>query len=204
MGRLKSFFKTTLLGGFLVVIPVVLLIFVLYGLYNFVADNIRPITQLLIETAQLNEYVASIIAIGIILLLFFIVGLLVKTSVGHYTYSFFDEKILKRIPFYKIIKETVIQLFSSDRNFFKSVALVNLFCNETLVTAFITDEHPDGSYTVFVPSGPAPTAGFVYHLKGEFVHIIDYPVDQALRTIISMGAGSKDLVELLNKKKIDK
>ena len=58
--------------------------------------------------------------------------------------------------------------------------------------------------SVFVPSGPAPTAGFVYHLKGEFVHIIDYPVDQALRTIISMGAGSKDLVELLNKKRINK
>ncbi|MFC2134195.1 DUF502 domain-containing protein [Bacteroidota bacterium] len=204
MGGLKSFIKTTLLGGFLVVIPVVLVIFIINGLYNFITDKIRPITQLLVYTAQMNEYVASILAALIILLLFFIVGLTVKTKVGHYTYSLFDEKILKRIPFYSIIKETVVQLFSSDKNFFKSVALVNLFCNETLVTAFITDEHPDGSYTVFVPSGPAPTAGFVYHLKGEFVHIIDYPVDQALRTIISMGAGSKDLVELLNKKRINK
>ena len=197
MERLKSFVKTTLLGGFLVVIPVVILIFVLNGLYNFFAENLRPITKVLIETAQLNEFLASILSIIIILLLFFIVGLIIKTRFGHYVYSQFDEKILKRIPFYKIIKETVVQLFASDKSLFKSVALVNLYCTETLVTAFITDEHEDGSYTVFVPSGPAPTAGFVYHLKGEYVHKIDYPVDQALRTIISLGVGSKELIKQL-------
>jgi uncharacterized membrane protein len=193
--------KTTLLGGFLVVIPVAILIFVLNWLYNIFAGNLHPITMMLVKTARMNEFLASLLAIVIILLLFFIVGLIIKTRFGHFLFSQLDEKILKRIPFYKIIKETVIRLFSSDKRLFKSVALVNLYCTETLVTAFVTDEHEDGSYTIFVPSGPAPTAGFVYHMKGEYVHKIDYPVDQALRTIISLGVGSNELIKIYNESK---
>jgi len=202
MERLKSFIKTTLFGGFLVVLPVVILIFVMDGLYYFITDKVRPITVLLVETVRMSEFIASALAIVVILLIFFIVGLIVKTRAGRFVVHQFDENVLKRIPFYKIIKETVIQLFSSDKRLFKSVALVNLYCNETLVTAFITDEHDDGSYTVFVPSGPAPTAGFVYHLKGKYVHKIDYPAEQALRTIISLGAGSKELIKEFNKYRI--
>ncbi len=195
MEKFKSFIKTTLLGGFLIVLPVVILIMVLNWLFEFLTDKVRPITRLLVETARFDEYAASILAIIIILLLFFLVGLLVKTRVGRFAINSVEEKFLKRIPLYKIIKETVIQLFASDKSLFKSVALVSLFCNDTLVTAFVTDEHPDGSYTVFVPSGPAPTAGFVYHLKGEYVHKIDYPVEHALRTIISLGVGSQELIK---------
>lgn len=201
MMKLKSFFKTTLLGGFLVVIPVVILIFVFNGLYEFITVKIKPITILLVETVRLNEFIASVLAIVIILLILFIVGLIVKTKIGRFLIQQFDENVLKHIPFYKIIKETVIQLFVADKRLFKSVALVNLYCTETLVTAFITDEHSDGSFTVFVPSGPMPTAGFVYHLKAKYVHKLDYPVDQAMRTIISLGTGSQDLIKLYNESK---
>jgi uncharacterized membrane protein len=76
--------------------------------------------------------------------------------------------------------------------------LVDLFGNGNLVTAFITDEHDNGMFTVFVPSGPAPTAGFVYHIKPENLTKIDYPLDHAMRTIVSLGVGSKNILEKYN------
>ncbi len=201
MVSLKQFIKTTFLGGFLIVLPIVILLMVLNWMFESVTNHIRPITNLLIQTTRVNEFVAAFFAVLFIVLIFFLVGLLVKTEMGKVTFAAFENKFLGKIFGYKIIKETVMQIFGEERNVFKAVALVKLFGNETLMTAFVTDEHSDGSYTVFIPSGPAPTAGFVYHVRKDQITIVDIPVDQALRTILSLGAGSKKIIEKYNASK---
>lgn len=198
MNKLKVFFKTTILGGLLVVLPIYILVLVFKWFFEFVVDNIRPIVYVLVQTVQLHEFVASILAIAITLLLFFAIGLIVRTRLGKFTFDFVEENFLKKLPFYKMIKETVLQLVGSEKNLFKAVALVRLYGNETLITAFVTEEHENGMYSVFVPSGPAPTAGFIYHLKKEYVQILDYPIDKAMKTVFSLGAGSGDLLKNLN------
>lgn len=196
MSKLKAFIKTTLLGGALVVLPLVILISVFGWLYEFISDKVKPLTYLLSETVQRQEILASAIALIIILLTFFIVGLIVKTRFGQFSFEYVESKFLFRIPLYKIIKDTTLQLLGSNKNLFKGVALVKLFGSETRMTAFITEEHDDGSFTVFVPSGPAPTAGFIYHVPKESVQKINYPTDKAMKTIFSLGAGSKELLEI--------
>lgn len=202
MNKIKSFLKTTFFGGFLVVLPIFVLIFVLNWFYEFLIENISPITKVLIQTTRVNEVVAAAIAVTIILLLFFLVGLLVQTRLGKFFFEMFEERVLKRIPIYRIIKETVIQLFGGEKMIFKGVALVRPFQNETLITAFITDESPNGYITVFIPSAPAPTGGYIYHIKKEYVIKINYPVEQAMRTVLSLGAGSKDFVAKLKELEI--
>lgn len=201
MSKLKQFIRTTFVGGFLIVLPIVILLIVLNWLFATLTDYIRPITNILIQTARVNEFVASFFALVFIIFGFFLVGLLVKTEIGKVSFQFFEDKFLAKIFGYRIIKETVLQIFGEEKKVFRAVALVKLFGNETLMTAFVTDEHSDGSYTVFIPSGPAPTAGFVYHVRKEQITIIDIPVDQALRTILSLGAGSKNLIEQYNSSK---
>ncbi|MCK9279591.1 MAG: DUF502 domain-containing protein [Melioribacteraceae bacterium] len=196
MSKFKIFIRTTLFGGFLVVLPIIVLIFVLKWFFDFLTSYIRPITNILIETANIERVVASLIAIVIMLIIFFMVGLVVQTKIGKVFFEFMEERFLRRVPLYKIIKETVIQLFGGEKILFKGVALVRPFGNDTLITAFITDQLDD-YYTVFVPSAPAPTGGYIYHLHKDYVTIIDYPVEEAMRTVLSLGAGSK---ELLNKK----
>lgn len=205
MSKLNSFLKTTFFGGFLVVLPIIVLIFVLNWFYEFLIDNIRPITNLLIQTARMSEVVAAIIAVVIMLLLFFLVGLLVQTRLGKFFFEIFENHVLKRIPIYRIIKETVIQLFGGEKMIFKGVALVRPFHNDTLITSFITDESSNGYITVFIPSAPAPTGGYIYHIKKEYVIKIDFPVEQAMRTVLSLGAGSKEFIsELIDKELADK
>lgn len=201
MENFKIFLRTTFVGGFLIVLPIVILLVVLNWLFETLTGYIRPITNILIETARVNEFVASFFAVCFIILIFFLVGLLVKTEMGKVSFEAFEKKFLGKIFGYRIIKETVLQIFGEEKNLFKAVALVKLFGNETLMTAFVTEEHSDGSYTVFIPSGPAPTAGFVYHVQKEQITVIDIPVDQALRTILSLGGGSKRIIEIYNQAK---
>lgn len=202
MYKIKSFIKTTLLGGMLVVLPVVILVSVFNWLYEFISEKVKPLTYLLSETVQRQEFLASVLAIIIILITFFIVGLIVKTRLGKFSLEYLEIKFLFKLPLYKIIKETTLQLLGSNKTLFKSVALVKLFGNDTQVTAFVTKEHNDESFTVFVPSGPAPTAGFIYHVSKDNVQIIKYPTDKAMKTIFSLGAGSKELLEIAKSEKV--
>ena len=75
------------------------------------------------------------------------------------------------------------------------MALVRIFCNDTLVTAFVTERHDNGWYSVFVPTGPNPTSGNIYHLQPQYVHLIDQSVEVVMRSIISCGAGSAPIVK---------
>jgi uncharacterized membrane protein len=202
LDRLKSFLKTSLLGGVVVILPVAILVSVTLWIFRLVTGLIEPLTRLLIKDSQLNEYAAEIIVIVLIVATCFFVGVLVRTRFGGFFYRLFENRILKLAPGYSMIKDTVLQIFGSRKDSpFSSVALAQIFGNETLVTAFITDKHADGSYTLFVPTGPNPTSGLIYHLEGKYVHPVNMPVQDAMRSIISCGAGSAKLMQEFKQEK---
>lgn len=200
MNKLKRFFTTSLLGGIIVILPVVILFIAANWIFRLITGLIQPMTNVLLKTTGLPEIVADIIVIALILIVFFIVGVFVRTKMGKWIYSSIEDSVLKVAPGYTLIKETVLQFIGNKKPPFSSVALVRIFQNDTLVSGFITDTHEDGTCTVFVPTGPNPTSGNIYHVPKESVYIVDVPVETAMRTIISCGAGSKSLVEDFRRK----
>ena len=199
MERLKNFFITTLIGGVTAVLPAVLLLAGLVWLFRFVTNIIQPLTNMLVIKADLKELTADILVIAIIVLTCFVIGFLIRTRFGKFIFQGIETAILKSAPGYNLIKETILQILGRDKAPFAGVALAQVFCNDTLVTSFITDEHEDGSFTVFVPTGPNPTSGQIFHLDKKYVHKIDVSVEDAMRSIISCGAGSSDLMKVYKK-----
>jgi uncharacterized membrane protein len=196
MDKLKEFLKTSLLGGVVVILPVAILVSVTIWVFNLITGWISPLTRLLIKDLQLNVFIAESLSIILILATCFFVGMLVRTRLGDLLYRVLETRILKLAPGYSMIKETVLQLFGNRKDSpFSSVALAQIFCNSTMVTCFITDTHDDGSFTVFVPTGPNPTSGLIYHLEGKYVQPVDVPVQDAMRSVISCGAGSRNLLD---------
>ena len=196
MDKLKEFLKTSLLGGVVVILPVAILVSVTVWVFNLISGWISPLTRLLTKDLQVNEFIAESFAIIVILVACFSVGVLVRTRLGDVLYRLLETRILKLAPGYSMIKETVLQLFGNRKDSpFSSVALAQIFCNSTMATCFITDTHADGSFTVFVPTGPNPTSGLIYHLEGKYVHPVDVPVQDAMRSVISCGAGSGNLLD---------
>ncbi len=204
MDRIKAFFKTSLLGGTVVILPVVILIFVFNWVFDFVTNRIQPLTNMVIKQYEIPEISADIFVILIILMVCFAVGVFVTTKLGGFIYRSIENRILKAAPGYSMIKETIVHILGETESPFSTVALARIFGNDTLVSSFITDRHADGSYTVFVPTGPNPTSGNIFHLKGEYVHPVNVPVEEVMRSIISCGAGSKRLIDDYNRKIIAK
>ena len=197
MGKPKEFIKSTLIGGLLVLQPLAIFAYIAVWLFELVRSAIAPLTRLVMARSALQGAVADVVAVGLLVWFCFFVGVLVRTRLGTWLHGLVESRLLRKAPGYSMIKETVAQFLGSRRTPFSSVALVRIFGNDTLASAFVTDTHEDGGYTVFVPTGPNPTSGNIYHLRPENVFPVDISVEDAMRTIISCGAGSSMLITKL-------
>ena len=193
--RAQRFVVTTILGGLVVVLPLSLLGFLIRLLFNLIIGVIQPLSSLLGFSDHVNEWLINLLVLAIILVLFFIIGLAVRTEIGQRLFQNMEEQWLKPLPFYTILRETVQQLFSKDKMPFSKVALVDPFGSGTLMTGFITDELPNGFFTVFVPTAPNPTNGFIFHIPPDRITFVDTGTEDALRSVISLGIGSGKLFQ---------
>lgn len=194
MTRFNNFIRTSMFGGLVVLMPALVFFLVVRWLYRVMTEMIYPVTSLIVEKTALQQLLADILVIASILIMCFMIGVFVKTHMGNLIFRGIENATLRFAPGYSMIKETIMMFFGRSKSPFSAVALVRPFSSETMMTAFITDEHPDGSYTVFIPTAPNPTSGNIYHLPGERVHVVSVPVEEALRTILSCGIGSTNMV----------
>lgn len=201
MNRIKVFIKTSIIGGLAVILPAVVLILIFRWLFNRIADIIQPLTNILVAKGQVQEIVADFLAIAIVLMVCFTVGVVVRTRAGRFFQENLENRILRLAPGYPTIKSVVMQFIGQKKSPFSSVALVQLFGNETLMTAFITDTHNNGRHTVFVPTGPNPTSGLIFHLDNKYVHPVGVSVEEAMRSVIGCGAGSSPLLAAFEDRK---
>lgn len=196
---MKSFIKTSLLGGLIVILPVAILGFFFKWLFRTVTDLIQPLTNLVSRLFPLPEVVVDIIALTIISVTCFFVGVVVRTKIGNFLHRKFDKTLQRLAPGYRMIREVVTQVFGAkDSSPFTNgmVARVKLFGSDcpTEITALVTDRHEDGSFTIFMPTGPNPTSGNIYHVGARQVRLCpDIKLDSAMRTIIACGAGSAEI-----------
>mgnify|MGYP000238059496 FL=1 len=194
----KEFAKKTLLGGLVILLPVALLMMGLRWLFTLVTDLIQPLTNLVTKVIGMPEIFADILVLAGMAGLCFAAGWFVTTAGGAWFHSKFDGRLAKYAPGYQMMKEIVGQfLGDASKSPFANgeVALVRLFGNETEVTAIVTSKHENGHYTVFMPTGPNPTSGNIYHVTEEQVTLCPaIAVSDAMRTIIACGAGTGDLL----------
>ena len=59
MEKFKEFVKATLLGGIGIILPILIIILVFTGLFNYIADKVQPITTLISNDPYIKGNVAD-------------------------------------------------------------------------------------------------------------------------------------------------
>ena len=81
--RLRSFFRTTFIGGLVALLPITLVIIFFRWIIGLIERTIGPVIDMIIETDSqlyiLGLYITAIVAI---ILIFFSIGLIIKTTLG--------------------------------------------------------------------------------------------------------------------------
>lgn len=202
MKRLRSFVSITLLGGLVVILPIAIFVFLVEWLLGVVRSLIQPLSHWLVEQTAFTNYMADVLGVLLLLSGCFLIGLFIKTSVGEWVHDQVDAWLARLAPGYKTIREVVTQLLGGEGN---TSLLKGDVCRAYLmgraagvsVTAIVTAKHANGDFTVYAPTAPIPTSGFVYHLSAECVDLLPHvSVEEAMRTVIACGSGSQVISEI--------
>ena len=192
--------KQSLMSGLLVIIPIAILAMIFVWIVQTAVWLLKPITLWVFESDAVG-FRGYFVIFCALLLICLAIGVVVRTRLGTWGYTLFDSFLSKLAPGYGMVREVVHQVIGNSTNSPLSsakVARVRLLGadNPVEVTGFISSEHATGFYTVFVPLGLSPMTGHIYHLPKECVVILeDAGIDDAMKTVIACGAGSKALFE---------
>ena len=138
--------------------------------------------------------------LGIILsaALILITGLVVTNLAGRKMMNW-GERALDRIPLvrsiYSAVKQVTQTVFSSDKNSFRQVLLIEYPRKGAWTLAFQTGETIENFrkltgedlITIFVPTTPNPTSGVIIMLPRKDAIKLDITVEDALKFIMSLG-----------------
>ncbi len=189
----------TFLTGLALLLPLFIILLLLFWLFELITGAIAPISNLVSNVTGMPSLLGDgLVLVSLIAFIFFI-GVAAQTAVGRWLHPQFDMYMQRVAPGYRMIREIVQHLFGrgGESPFAHgSVALVKLYGPTVplTATAIVTSRHENGTCTVFVPTGPNPTSGFIYHVAPELVQLRpDIRVDQALRTVIACGMGANEL-----------
>ena len=196
MRALVEFTKTTVIGGFLIVLPIyVSLLLVAKALKGLVA-LVAPITAGIPASVESRELLAILVLVAIC----FVAGGIVRTGPGLRAKNAVERALLERLPGYTLLRGLAGRLTGQADEPGFAPALVEI--EEALVPALIVEKLEDGSYTVLVPSVPTPMAGALYILPPERVHPVDIPFTVALKVFTKWGTGAGEFVRAMQAQKL--
>ena len=126
-------------------------------------------------------------------MLIYAVGLTVSTIIGRWAWRLLDS-LLNKLPalgtLYKTLKQ-ILGYGGGEDAVFQQVVLVP--CREVdgyeigLVTNRVSGTAEPGKLFVFIPGAPNPTAGRLLVLDASLVRPLAVPVNEALKTLVSVG-----------------
>ncbi|MDR0915495.1 MAG: DUF502 domain-containing protein [Endomicrobium sp.] len=192
--------KKYLIIGLIVIFPIWVILSVLIIFIKWISNfSFYLISYLLVHCKYNISLPLRVLSFFISIVSIIIVGVIINLRVGH-TISTYIEKLIKKIPIVGALHSTAKQFISfifcknSSRQF-KKVVFIPYPNTKIYSVAFVTGEqkiNKDKYLSVFMPTTPNPTTGFLLFFKEEDILYTNYTVEQAFKTIISIGIITMD------------
>jgi uncharacterized membrane protein len=188
MRRLRSI----VLAGLALLLPTVISIWVLYKLFVFLDGLLRNLI------ARYTGVDAPGIGVAAVIVIVLLAGLFAGNYVGKRLIGLYNS-ILERIPVfssvYRTFKQVSEAVLRENPTGFRKVGLVEFPRRGARCICFITSEETgpaaleegDDSITVFVPTSPNPTSGFMLVVPAADVEVLDISVEEGVRMIVTAG-----------------
>ena len=193
-----------LITGLLVWVPLGITILVIKLLVDLLDKTLLLLPQAL-RPATLIGF--DIPGLGIILttLFIFVSGFIITNFAGK-RFVLWGEDLLEHIPLvrsiYSALKQVTETILTSDKNSFRQVVLIEYPRKGIWTIGFQTGDSPDEFnqlskkqlLTIFVPTTPNPTSGYILMMPEEDVQKLDMDVEDALKMVMSLGVVTPKLI----------
>lgn len=193
-------FRNAFLSGALMLAPLWVTIWAFTAIIGFVGGTFRPLYEhTLPESLQRIPFLWDLLTTAGVILIVTVLGYLSNYVFGKYFLSI-GERAIQRIPgigaVYNSVKQIVATFGTQNRNLFNKVVLVEFPRKGVWTLGFLTNKQQGepqtlagtDTWTVFVPTTPNPTSGFLLMLPRHEIMELDMSVGDGMKMIISGGA----------------
>lgn len=194
-------FRNYIVTGLIIIIPLAATIFILRFIWDFLYNFLLPV----FEVAQtsipfISGIYLQIIIVVIILTFLYALGRAARSAAGGQVERYWHGAI-ESIPvvrsFYRVVRQ-VVDMFSATNPLANQPVVVLEYPRiGALALGMVTSRFvmPDGEeyLTVYIPTIPIPTSGFMAFVRDTEVTPTDISFDEAMRIIFSGGVLSEEI-----------
>lgn len=193
-------FKKRLVAGLLVVFPIFITFFVVKFLFSLIGGILSPLVKRAFvffgfsPSGTIDEFIVTSIAFILTFVALYFIGVIATNFFGKLILSYF-EAVLHKTPIIKNIytsSKKMIEIISlPSREAFKRVVIVEYPRVGMKAFAFVTGhiKVKDGTQltSIFLPTTPNPTSGFLIYLSDEEIVETDLTIEEGMKLIVSGG-----------------
>ncbi len=195
--------RNAFFSGVILVAPLCLTVWVFAKIVDFVGGAFKPLFLVFVpaslSTRPSLDTVWEILSTLIVIVLVTLLGYVSRYVFGKFFFSIGD-RFIQTIPgvsaVYNTVRQIVNTFSSQSRHMFNKVVLVEFPREGCWTIGFLTNtvqgeaqaKSGDEVWTVFVPTTPNPTSGFLLMLPRRDIVELDMPVGEGMKMIISGGA----------------
>ena len=195
--RLRNYFLT----GFIVVAPLTITVYLIWTFIDWVDGWVIPYIPRVYNPETYLPFAIPGIGLLLAIVVITIVGFLTANFIGRSIVSA-GERMLSRMPFIRNIYNGLKQIFqtvlSDTSESFKQVGLLEYPRQGLWAIVFIATETKGEvdrrlvgkgheTLSVFLPTTPNPTSGFLLFVPRKDLIILDMSVEDAAKLVISAG-----------------
>ena len=201
-----KFFKQSLLAGIFITVPIFVSLWIAWFIYDALTSWGVEFSEKIDFGMEISEFwkiqivrIASLLLMTLVLLT---IGAIARNTIGKRIVETF-QKILLKIPFIKTIYSTSRQVGDALWNanggdMFNKAVLFEYPRRGSWAVGFLTNENKEQFevtrvlgkelVSVFIPTTPNPTSGFLFLIPRDECYILNMSVSEAMAFIVSCGA----------------
>ncbi len=179
------FLRTTLVGGILFLLPLLLIAAILRSGLKLAAKLAAPVAGLFPDVLGGRVAAADAVAVMLLLAVAFVAGLLARTGAGQRVMRWFENSLLGSLPQFNFVRGIAESMGENQK---VEVVLVPTDAGWNL--GFVFEPGPGPWQAVFIPGAPAWTAGAVAWARADNIRPAGLNFAQAVLVLRKLGAGS--------------
>lgn len=195
MTRLRNYFLT----GFIVCAPLAITLYLTWSFVGWVDSWVKPYIPAKYSPDTYLPFAIPGFGLIVALVLITVIGFLTANIIGRTVISY-GEHLLDRMPLvrnvYRGLKQILETVLSNKANSFKQVGLIEYPRKGLWALVFIASDTggeiqnllpSQSSLSVFLPTTPNPTSGFLLFVPREDVVLLSMSVEEGAKLVISAG-----------------
>ena len=184
------FIKTTVLGGILFLVPIVIFIIVIGKALQLIDKVAAPMATLLPVESVRGLAVVQLIALALLILICFIAGLAARSATTRGLVNSLEANVLDKIPAYALMKAKTGSVLTPEDT--RDMQPVLIQFDDSWQVAFEVEKLDDGKSLVFLPGAPDPWSGSVCAVSAERLQALPLNIREVSELMKRLGKGSSE------------